>query len=216
MGTRVVDAVTVPAGDYPVGEGGRARLTAFRIGRVPVTNAAFAAYVADAGLERRFTRHRALWDNPLFADFPVVDVTWHDAREHCAWLAERLGTGVDLPSVAEWEAAARGAEGWRYPWGEHFDVERCPSLDGGALSLVPVGSFPTGASPCGALDMVGCVWQWTRDVDEDGQAIVKGGSWMDAAWGLRAARSLPADPARATSTTGFRVVVREEVAAPAP
>jgi formylglycine-generating enzyme required for sulfatase activity len=208
MVTMLMETVPVPEDSYLVGDE-RVRLRSFRIGRHPVTNTQFAAFVEDAGLGSRFAGHARIWATELFDDHPVVDVTWYDAREYCAWLSERPSAEVDLPSEAQWEAAARGPDGLLYPWGEHFDPERCSSLDGGAMSVPCVGSHPDGASPFGALDMVGSVWQWTRDIDEHGEVAVKGGCWMDAGWGLRTNRSLPADPARPTPTTGFRVVVRE-------
>jgi iron(II)-dependent oxidoreductase len=69
-----------------------------------------------------------------------------------------------------------------------------------------VRAHPAGASPCGAEQMAGNVWEWVVDpADEDGWRSVRGGSYLDHAWGLRASRALSADPARATPTTGFRI-----------
>jgi formylglycine-generating enzyme required for sulfatase activity len=71
-----------------------------------------------------------------------------------------------------------------------------------------VDAHPGGASPCGAEQMAGNVWEWVGDpADEDGWRRVRGGCHLDHAWGVRASRSLPADPARATHTTGFRIAI---------
>ena len=89
-----------------------------------------------------------------------------------------------------------------------FEPGRCLSLDEHSPGPIPVGSFESGASPCGALDMVGLVWQWTETLEASGEAVLKGGSWMDAAWGLRNNRFLLSDPDRRAFNTGFRICIR--------
>ena len=104
-------------------------------------------------------------------DHPVVQVSWFDAVAYCEWVGGRL------PSEAEWEKAARGTDERRHPWGNVFDGtrlnycdSRCPVErwrnrfdDDGHAFTAPVGSYPTGASPYGAMDMVGNVWEWVAD-----------------------------------------------------
>lgn len=161
-----------------------------RIGRFPVTNAAFARFRPD---------HPRVKD-PQLADHPVVLVTRADALAFCAW----LGGGARLPTAAEWEAAA-GDTTW--PWGDAFDPERCNCAEAAYGWTVPVRAHPDGAAPCGAEQLAGNVWEWVADTRADGWGVLKGGCYLDTQHGLDTRRALPADPERATPTTGFRIVI---------
>jgi formylglycine-generating enzyme required for sulfatase activity len=194
--------VEVPAAIYRLGEPGEERDVAVGpvlIGRWPVVNAHVRAFVDDTGHAVSAALAVRIADSQL-ADHPATEVTFDDAVRFCAW------AGARLPSGAEWEAAARGPDARRWPWGETFDAERCACVESGAGWTTPVRAHPDGAAACGAEQLAGNVWEWVGDPpDEDGWRAVRGGSYLDHAWGVRASRALSADPARATPTTGFRI-----------
>jgi formylglycine-generating enzyme required for sulfatase activity len=183
------DVVAVPAGSYRLGEPGEERmveLRGVRIGRWPVTNAHAARFVEVTGRSVGPAFGAKLRDERL-ADHPATDLTLGDAQTFCAWATAELGETVRLPTADEWEALARGDDARPWPWGDTFD--------------------PDGAGPFGAEQLAGNVWEWVSDRAADGWGVVRGGSYLDCAWGLRASRALPADPRRATATTGFRIAI---------
>ena len=154
--------VEVPAGSYTIGceEGDQyakpshsVNLPAFYIDRTEVTNEDYKKFVDATG-------HKPpdAWETGSFPDgkekFPVTGVTWQDASDYAKWAGKRL------PSESEWEAAARGSDAQTYPWGNEW---RKGLSNTGTKATVEVGSYPAGASPCGALDMIGNVWEWTAD-----------------------------------------------------
>jgi formylglycine-generating enzyme required for sulfatase activity len=196
-----LDAVVeLPAGSYALGEPGEERTIALRrvrIGRWPVVNAHLSA--AGMGADRL--------RDPQLADHPATGVTRAEAEAFCAWASARLARPVRLPSGAEWEALARGADGRPWPWGDAFDEARCACVESGWGWTVPVAAHPAGASPFGAEQLAGNVWEWVADRTPDGWGVVRGGSYLDTAWGVRASRVQAADPARATATTGFRIAI---------
>jgi len=196
--------VEVPAGRYELGEPGEQRaceIGALLIGRWPVANAQVREF-----LGRRAT---AAHESDALADHPATGLTRADAEAFCAWLSEQVGRRVRLPTGDEWEAAARGTDARPYPWGETFDPERCACAEAGWGWTVPVDAHPAGAGPFGTEQQSGNVWEWVSDRGADGWGAVRGGSYLDTGWGLRASRVQPADPERATNTTGFRVVLEE-------
>ncbi|MEK7773954.1 MAG: formylglycine-generating enzyme family protein [Deltaproteobacteria bacterium] len=127
------------------------------------------------------------WENGTYPvtmdEHPVTHVDWNDAAAFCKWKDKRL------PTEAEWEKAARGTDGRRFPWGNEFDIKKVNTL-GEYNGTTPIGSFPDGKSPYGLLDMAGNAWEWTADWympypnntfdDPDyGQVnkVIRGGAW---------------------------------------
>ena len=157
----------------------RMDLAAFHIDRHPVTNAQFKRFIDDSGYAPRdahnFLRHwvdgapRAGWDRK-----PVIWVSLEDARAYAAWAGKRL------PREWEWQLAAQGRDGRRYPWGNDWHDSFVPRINRGRRLQPPadVDAHPQGASPFGVEDLVGNVWQWTDEFVDDHTraAILRGGS----------------------------------------
>jgi iron(II)-dependent oxidoreductase len=158
------EMVTVAGGEHELGAGPEGfaydnerprhtvALAAFEIDRMPVTNGQFASFVADTGSEppMHWEREGDGWvttnfgrPEPLDPGLPVVHVDWHQADAYAAWAGKRL------PTEFEWEAAAEGA-----------DRERA-NLDHLGFGCAPAGAYGDGASDCGAVQMLGDVWEWT-------------------------------------------------------
>jgi toxoflavin biosynthesis protein ToxD len=136
-------------------------LAAFQIGAFPVTVAEYACFV------RCGHNEPTDWQKKLSTlKHPVVYVSWQDAIAYTKWLSERTGQPWRLPTEAEWEKAARGTDGRIYPWGNTFDPSRCNTSESNLGTTTYVGRYPSGASPYGAQDMAGNVWEWTSSLYE--------------------------------------------------
>ena len=132
------------------------RLPGYWMARYPVTVAQFQAFARKTGHKPGGDGYRNQPDN-----YPAVDMTWPDALAYCHWLSQHSGLSVTLPSEAEWEKAARGTDGRRYPWGDGQPTETLCNFQ----QATPVGHYsPQGDSPYGCADMAGNVWEWTRSI----------------------------------------------------
>jgi formylglycine-generating enzyme required for sulfatase activity len=148
-------------------------LAAFSIDRTPVTNTQFARFMSVLGIQApngqpwydvddgdaRIRRRDGKWEvDQGFENHPVAEVSWYGAVAYCAWLTKRL------PTEAEWEKAARGTDGRKYPWGNEAPDRSRAHFAAGWNDTRSVGSFPNGASPYGVLDMAGNGWEWVSSL----------------------------------------------------
>jgi len=153
----------IPAGWFTMGEDdGRTSnqpqhlvyLDDYCIDLLEVTRQAFINFLDESGYQA------SGWLSPdtvLHPDLPATGVLWEDAHAYCQWV------GLRLPTEAEWEKAARGTDGRRYPWGNDWDMHKANTAESGVGGPVPVGSFSLGASPYGLLDMCGNAAEWVSD-----------------------------------------------------
>lgn len=239
------DMILIPACSFLMGDSERADeqpmgevwVDAFYVDRLPVTNAQFRPFV-EAGIYQqsdnpcwhgfeenyRWMRKtemrrapRYWWDRDWSApNHPIVGITWFEAVAFARWSGKRL------PTEAEWEKAARGTDGRRFPWGNDFDVQRCNISQSGIGTTAACGSFsPQGDSPYGVAEMSGNIWEWTsslylpypyqRDEGREdlaegaGRRVVRGGSWQSRfEQHVRCANRHYAEVNFAFANTGFR------------
>lgn len=173
------DFMTYPDINVPV----TSEIDSFLIDKFPVTNEQFREFLLSSGYRpsdtTNFLHH---WQNGLYNQgqekYPVVYVSYEDINAFARWAGKRL------PTQAEWQLAAQGTDGRKWPWGDEFHGTRCNNAFG---RLTPVDAFPKGASPYGIMDMVGNIWQVTNDMYFNGTnyfLIIRGGSYYkpDSSW----------------------------------
>jgi formylglycine-generating enzyme required for sulfatase activity len=218
------------AGKYPYNRERpqhKVSLSGYLIGRYPVTNQDYKDFVDATGQRVPFRDDewsRAMnWDlaTRTFpegkANHPVTLVSWHDAAAYCKWFGGRL------PTEAEWEKAARGAEGREWPWGNQWQPDRCNSGETGIWGTTPVDQYGVrGESPYGVADMAGNVWEWCSSLPDAypyrandgreadipaGHRAHRGGAWGLSQWEVRCAVRGAAHPDDFGFNVGFRVVM---------
>ena len=237
MKERVTDGVPmmfVPAGEFLMGNSNakeetngkespqhQVYLDAFWIDKFEVTSAQYKKCV-DAGKcaapEKSGSETRgAYFGNAQYDNYPVIYVSWNNAKTYCEWAGKRL------PTEAQWEKAARGTDGRNFPWGNTFDQNLLNSDESKIGDTTAVGKFPNGASPYGVMDMAGNVFEWVADwYDRDyyqnsparnptGPATgdsrsYRGGSWFNDGSFARAAARFMNVPDFALFFLGFRCV----------
>jgi toxoflavin biosynthesis protein ToxD len=178
----------------------RLHLPAYYVGKYPITNEQYRVFVRATG-----HREQRRWKNGRIPagkeQHPVAYVRWSDAVAFCNWAARLAGKPLRLLTEAEWEKAARGPDGRRYPWGDTWRSSYSNS-EHKVDATTPVGSYPLGVSPYGALDMIGNVWEWTSSayqpypyraddgrerMSADESHVFRGGTYLDDAHTSRAA-----------------------------
>ncbi len=187
-------------------------LDCFQIDSTEVTRADYNTCI-EAGV---CTTPACDFDPVGLAEHPVTCVTWDDAAAYCAWAGKRL------PTEAEWEKAARGTSGVRYPWGNDW-FDDCDLVNANLcrLDTEPVGTHPTGASIYGAMDIAGNVREWVNDrygstyytaspaenpqgPDMGALRVIRGGSWNSSVVEFRTSFRGADAPTLADNETGFR------------
>lgn len=157
-------------------------LAPFAMDLTPVTNAQFAEFLRASGYapkqQERFLSHWTELAPPAGQeDHPVVYIDVEDARAYAKWAGKRL------PTEEEWQFAAQGTDGRKYPWG-NFEPSASPDLcNGSGHTTTPVTKYPAGRSPFGIYDMCGNTWEWTESERSDGVnrfSIIRGGSHYKA------------------------------------
>ncbi len=153
-----------------------------------------------------------------YSDHPVVCISWDDAAAYCKW------AGLTLPTEAQWEKAAQGPGGYKYPWGNEWDETLCRNSNNkGSETTAPVYSYPSGVSGYGIYNMSGNVWEWCRDwydekyyksspkenpagPSQGSYRVNRGGSWLLVVAGsFRAAYRRRSAPSYRSGRRGFRV-----------
>ena len=207
----------------------RIRLPAYQIGRYPISNAQYAAFVQATARDvpRSWPGGRVPGDR---AGHPVTDVTWHDAQAYVAWLHQHTGRPYRLATEAEWEKAARGTDARIWPWGNRPPDQNQCNFDRQAGDTTPVGRYsPQGDSPYGCAGMAGNVWEWCQslyksypyqagdgreDLQADGRRVLRGGSVVGSQRSVRCAYRSWDLPGDWDGNVGFRVVVAPDPSGP--
>ncbi len=253
--------VEVPGGPFPMGTSTQAwaldnerpahevDVPAFWIDTVPVSNAAYRAFVEAGGYDDQrlwseagwrwrceggkrapafWFREGGQWLRRRFARVeelpaaePVQHVCFHEAEAYARWVGRRLPTEAEWEKAASWDAATGTKR--RYPWGDEAPDDAHANLGQTRFRPAPAGSFPEGAAPCGALQMVGDVWEWTSTVFsgypgfrsfpyreysevffDDGYRVLRGGCWATDPQAVRTTFRNWDHPIRRQIFSGFR------------
>ena len=236
-----MEMVYVPAGEFEMGGNDAdawddekpvhtVYLDSYWIDKYEVSNAQYAKCVTAGDCTKpsytgSYTRSN-YYGNPEYDDYPVIYVDWNQAKDYCQW------AGGDLPTEAQWEKAARGTDGRAYPWGNESPTCQLTNFDQGSYEnpnycvgdTSPVTDYEAGASPYGALNMAGNVWEWVNDwygsnyystlptrnpsgPTSGKYRVIRGGSWYRDYRFIRAADRGSSNPTYTSLNLGFRCVL---------
>jgi formylglycine-generating enzyme required for sulfatase activity len=236
------ELVLIPAGEFTMGHKDsydtlpvrRMNLPAFFIEKYEVTNKRYKRFIDATGYKVPWSQDPAVaayawnWQARMYpqgkGDDPVVLVSWEDAKAFCAW------AGKNLPTEAQWEKAARGANGKPYPWGDSWEVGKANTAESGVKQTAPVGAFKADASEYGVYDLAGNVSEWVEEwfapypgnpmtsyEERNKYRVLRGGSWDYAHSIANGYHRQYATPQSQMTAIGFRCVKAADGAAgPAP
>ncbi len=204
---------------------------ALKMARYPVTNAQYQLFLDDpSGYANprwwQFSPHARHWrmnnPQPKPASFkgderPRERVSWYDALAFCHWLGARLNHTISLPTLAQWQRAAKGDSDHLFPWGDAFDTERANTGESSLNMTTLVTRYPGGAGPFGTMDMAGNVWEWcldaetpnglTLDIAVSAKRAIQGGSFLGGQERAQIALRYCLKPETQYASIGFRVVM---------
>lgn len=219
VATAVADCSSCPESDVVESPQHVVYLDAFWIDQHEVTNAQYERCVADHGcgepVSPRSETHANYYGNARYDNYPVIFVSWNDANAYCTW------AGKKLPTEAQWEKAARGADARVYPWGNDDPDQNRANSNSIVGDTTEVGQYPNGRSPYGVMDMAGNVWEWVSDwydpnyyadspaKNPQGPApgtsrVIRGGSWLDIRSFVRTTRRFLVSTDDHNGNLGFR------------
>lgn len=184
--------------DNPPGtKGGIFEVPTFLMAKYPITNAQYEVFVTaqDGYAEAKWWNYSAeaqKWrhkrSQPTATaytgnDLPRTNVSWYDAVAFCGWLSNRTGQKIRLPTEQQWQRAAQGNDGRKYPWGNQEPNNTLCNFEGNVGHMTPVTQYPKGISPFGVMDMSGNAWEWcltewwvgSNDVSSASYRVLRGG-----------------------------------------
>lgn len=241
--------VRIPAGEFKMGDDRgnkdekpvhKIYLNEYWIGKYEVTVKEYAEFVYATNYKKPVGDENCNWDTQGRKNHPINYVSWNNAQAYVKWLSNhnKYGLKFRLPTEAEWEKAARGSNGWVFPWGNNWDGKRINFSDKNCKKLVrdnstddryattaPVGSYESGKSYYGAYDMAGNVSEWTNslyrpypynsndereNIELPGNRVIRGGAWDCIPEYLQSFLRSKSSPNNQSPTIGFRIVISSE------
>lgn len=239
--TDEAEMIYIPAGEFTMGDDGnydtkpvrRINLPTFYIDKYEVTNKRYKRFIDATGHKVPWSQDAAAapymwdWQKRMYpegkGDDPVVLVSWEDAKAFCAW------AGKSLPNEAQWEKAARGANGSIYPWGATWADGKANTSESRVRQTAPCGTFKEDVSPYGVYDMAGNVSEWVEEwfapypgnpllsyVEKEKYRVLRGGSWDYAHSIANGHHRQYATPQSQMTAIGFRCVKAADDSGGAP